>query len=112
MSIDPITQDALLSFKKILTDKYGTHLRSLYLFGSRARGDHQPDSDADVAVFLDQVTDPIGEQFDLIARGYDILLRTGINIQPWVFEQASLANPTTHRAAHLVISIRRKGLPL
>jgi predicted nucleotidyltransferase len=79
-SIDPVTRDALTSFKKILADRYGDHLKSLYLFGSRARGDHRPDSDADVAVFLNQVTDPIGEQFDLIDEGYEILLDTGVNI--------------------------------
>lgn len=65
-SIDTVTRDALASFKKILAARYGEHLKSLYLFSSRARGEHRPDSDADVAVFLDKVTDPIGEQFDLI----------------------------------------------
>jgi hypothetical protein len=37
---------------------------------------------------------------------------TGVNIQPWVFEQASLANSAQHRAAHLVEAIRREGLVL
>jgi predicted nucleotidyltransferase len=110
--IDPVTREALRSFKAILTAKYGAHLRSLYLFGSRARGDHRPDSDMDIAVFLDEAPDPVGEQFDLIERGYDIMLDTGVNIQPWVFAQESLTDPTHHRAAHLVSSIRREGIPL
>ena len=110
--IDPVTQSALASFKAILTARYGRHLKTLFLFGSRARGDYRPDSDADVAVFLDQVTDPLAEQLDLIDRGYPILLETGVNIQPWVFEQASLGDPARHRAAHLVEAIRRDGLPL
>ena len=54
-SIDPITLEALISFKKLLEARYGEHLKSLYLFGSRARGDHRPDSDADVAVFLGEM---------------------------------------------------------
>lgn len=110
VSIDPVTRDALALFKKILIAKYGEHLKSLYLFGSRARGDHRPDSDADVAIFLDQVTDPIGEQFDLIDQGYDILLNTGVNIQPWVFAQASLTDPLHHRAPHLIRTVRREGV--
>jgi uncharacterized protein len=110
--IDPVTRDALRSFKEILAAKYGPHLRSLYLFGSRARGDHCPDSDIDIAVFLDEATDPVGEQFDLIERGYDIVLNSGVNIQPWVFAQASLSDPAHHRAAHLVRTIRREGIPL
>ena len=60
--------------------------------------------------FLDEVTDPIGEQFDLIDEGYDILLDTGVNIQPWVFAQASLADPKHYPATHLVTTIRREGV--
>ena len=110
--IDPLTRRALWSFKEILAAKCGPHLRSLYLFGSRARGDHRPDSDIDIAVFLDEAPDPLGEQFDLIERGYDIVLDTGVNIQPWVFAQASLSDPAHHRAALLVSTIRREGIPL
>lgn len=110
--VDSVTREALEAFQSILTAKYGEHLRSLYLFGSRARGDHQADSDLDIAVFLDEVSDPIGEQFDLIDRAYDILLRTGINIQPWVFAQASLTDPARHPATPLVRTIRREGIPL
>jgi uncharacterized protein len=110
--MDLATKEALTAFKQLLTERYGAHLRSLYLFGSRARGESRPDSDADVAIFLDEAPDPVGEQFDLIERGYDILLDTGINIQPWVFAQASLNDPGHHRAAHLVRTIRREGIPL
>lgn len=110
--IDPVTRGALRSFQAILAAKYGPHLRSLYLFGSRARGDHRPDSDIDIAVYLDEAPDPLGEQLDLIDRGYDIVLDTGVNIQPWVFAQASLSDPAHHRAAHLVSAIRREGIPL
>ena len=111
-AIDPTTWEVLQSFKAIVSEKYGRHLHSLYLFGSRARGDHRPDSDLDVAVFLDQAPDPIAEQFDLIDRGYDIVLRTGVNIQPWVFAQTSLRDPIHHRASHRISTIRREGIPL
>ena len=93
--IDPVTRDALRSFKAILAAKYGPHLRFALPLRLRARGDHRPDSDIDIAVFLDEAPDPIGEQFDLIERGYDIVLDTGVNIQPWVFAQASRAIPPT-----------------
>ncbi len=32
--------------------------RAIWLFGSRARGDHRPDSDWDLAVVVDDVADP------------------------------------------------------
>jgi len=111
-SIDPVTRNALAAFQKILITRYGGHLKALYLFGSRARGDHRPDSDADVAVFLDHVADPIGEQFDLIDEGYGILLDTGVNIQPWVFDEASLIDPEHYPAPHLVKTIRQDGVRL
>jgi len=110
--IDAVTWNALASFQEILITRYGEHLKALYLFGSRARGQHRPDSDADVAVFLDQVTDPIGEQFSLIDEGYGILLDTGVNIQPWVFDEASLTDPLHYPAPHLITTIRREGVRL
>lgn len=110
--IDPQTRRAMRDFKDRLVRRYGVHLRHLYLFGSRARGDFRPDSDADVAVFLDHVPDPVQEQLNLIDEGYPILLSRGINIQPWVFEEDSLKDPDRHRAAHLVRSVQREGVPL
>ena len=111
-AVDQATRRALESFKALLQERYGAQLRGVYLFGSRARGDHRADSDADVGVFLDQVSDPLGEQLSLIEQGYGILLETGINIQPWVFESASLSDPGQYRASHLVRSICQEGLRL
>ncbi len=110
--MDRTTANALASFKECLAHRYGEHLKAVFLFGSRARGDYGKDSDADVAVFLDQVSDPIGEQLELIDEGYPILLSTGINIQPWVFEAASLESPGRYRASHLVETVRREGMQI
>ena len=46
--IDPI----LSRFRAALQEVYGERIERVVLFGSRARGDFQPDSDYDVAVFL------------------------------------------------------------
>jgi antitoxin ChpS len=108
--LDETTRSALQDLKERLLRRYGTHLRGVVLFGSRARGDARPDSDADVAVFLDEVPDPIAAQLDIIDEGYPILLATGINIQPWVFEEASLHEPEKHRASHLLCAVQREGV--
>ncbi len=34
---------------------HGDHLRGVYLYGSRARGDHRPDSDVDILIVLDRL---------------------------------------------------------
>ncbi len=109
---DRTTETALGAFKACVAKRYGTHLRAVYLFGSRADGRFEPDSDADVAVFLDQVGDPLQEQLDLVNESFSILLSTGICIQPWVFEANSLQDPEGHRAAHLVRIIRQHGISL
>ena len=40
-------------FRPRLARAFGTRLRDVILFGSRARGDHRPDSDLDLFVVLD-----------------------------------------------------------
>ena len=98
--IDQQTEVALRDFRERLRLRYGAHLKAVYLFGSRARGDFTPDSDADVAVFLDHISDPLQEQLDLIDDSYPILLSIGVNIQPWVFEEDSLTAPE-HTEPHI-----------
>jgi predicted nucleotidyltransferase len=110
--VDPLAQRALDRFKSILTERYGSHLRGMYLFGSRARGDHRPDSDADVAVVLDVAVDPLGEQLALIDLGYDILLDTGVYIQPWVLAQDQLHDPPNRHLDGLLGAIRCEGVAL
>ncbi len=110
--IDKQTEAALQDFKVRLRRRYGEHLKAVYLFGSRARGDFTPESDADVAVFLDGVSDPLQEQLDIIGESFPILLATGVNIQPWVFEEGSLEEPERYRAAHLVETVKRDGIAL
>lgn len=110
LSVDSATKRALDDFKARLAKRYGKRLKGVFLFGSRARGDYRPDSDADLAVFLDSVSDPIREQMAMGDDAYDIWMETDIRIEPWVFEHASLADPDKYRAARLVKTIRREGI--
>src|SRR5205085_10635879 len=45
---DPVLQ----RFRAAVGEAYGERLERVVLFGSRARGDHRPDSDYDIAVFI------------------------------------------------------------
>lgn len=110
--IDPLARRALDRFKSILTARSGRHLRGMHLFGYRARGDHRPDSDADVAVVLDVAVDPLGEQLALVDLGYDILLDTDVHIQPWVLAQDQLHGPPNRHLDGLFGAIRREGVAL
>ena len=51
--IDPAELPLLLDLVAEVAAAYGERLQALKLVGSRARGDHRPDSDWDLLVFLD-----------------------------------------------------------
>jgi antitoxin ChpS len=83
------------------------------LFGSRARGDHSADSDADVAVVL---AGPIGKTFAIksiiIDDTYDLFLDSGVLIQPWPLEESWLDDPALPPCPHIVTSVLREGIDL
>jgi predicted nucleotidyltransferase len=56
--VQPIElEESLQRYRWHLASAFGARLRSLRLFGSRARGDADVDSDADVSVVIDALTE-------------------------------------------------------
>jgi predicted nucleotidyltransferase len=78
---DPI----LKRFRAALDELYGDRIERVVLYGSRARGDHRDDSDYDVAVFLDDLTNRWKEVDRIAAITTDILIDTGELINAMVF---------------------------
>jgi len=74
---DAITKAAFEAFRSRLEERHGIRVRGLVPFGSLARGDHRDDSDADVAVFLQPVVDPVAAQMDMAGDAYAVFLDTG-----------------------------------
>lgn len=108
---DPFALDVVGDLKRRLTTRFGSRLAAVYLFGSRARGDHRPDSDADVAVFLrDAPGDPFDVEREIVEDGYDLLLERGLYIQPWAFDADLLNDPDAARLGSLRASIFRDGV--
>ena len=106
-------EQALARFAAAVGRHYGDRLKGLYLFGSRARGDHQADSDADVAVVLtDGEWVPWQERWTLNRLAYEARLFSGVAIQPWPFSAARwrAGDPDTMTA--LVESARRDAVPI
>jgi hypothetical protein len=108
---DGATAGAIGAFRTHLLRRYGERLRGLVLFGSRARGDARADSDADLAVFLDPVADPIEAQMDMAGDAYGVFLDTGILIQPWAFG-GSPDRPARDRALDLLQTVQAEGIAL
>ena len=88
MSLDTKEKSALKQFKADLEQTLGGQLIELKLFGSKARGNDQPDSDMDVLVIV------TGDDWRICDVVYgiatDILLQTDISISPKVISKNQL----------------------
>ena len=109
--LDPLTQQATRQFAAKVESGY--HPVGLVLFGSRARGEHRPDSDADVAVLLHgRRSNSLQVSLALSDAAYDILLDTGVNINPIPLWLDEWENPELHPNPALVKNIAREGVSL
>jgi predicted nucleotidyltransferase len=108
---DATVARTLAEFAAAVRAHYGERLKGIYLFGSRARGDHHPESDADIAVVLAD-GDWIGwkERRALTRLAYDLSLETGLEIQPWPFDDATWADAAAPKP--LVVAARHDARPL
>lgn len=91
----PFAEDpVLVRFRAALDALYGPRLERVVLFGSRARGDHRPDSDYDVAVFIAD-PDPLSVELDRLADvTTDILDEVGAVINPLPLRAGSYRQQT------------------
>jgi predicted nucleotidyltransferase len=85
MTAKPSDDPVLARFRVALTEAYGERAERVVLYGSRARGEHRPDSDYDVAVFLRNLTERAKEMHRLAEMETDILYDAGavINALPF-----------------------------
>jgi antitoxin ChpS len=105
------TLAAVHAFLDRLADAYT--VTGATLFGSRARGDFQPDSDADVAVRLAGSPNRFVEiKLAMADIAYDVLLETGIRIQPLPVWDEEWAHPDTYSNPRLLENIAREGIAL
>lgn len=73
---DPVIRAAVEAVRA----HYGDRVEAIVLFGSRARGDHGPESDYDVAVFLKDLSDYWGEMRALALISHDLLVARGAEV--------------------------------
>jgi antitoxin ChpS len=91
----------------------GWPLRGALLFGSQARGSAHAGSDTDVAVLLGgEPGDFVTTKLALDDVAYDVLLESGIRIQPLPIWECEWAHPEEYSNPRLLQNIAREGLPL
>lgn len=98
---------ALEEFKKSLSLKF--NLLDFRLYGSKARGDAQPDSDIDVMIKLEKYTP------DIVMEIYHIAFNMDLNydsfISPVIFSMDELENGPLSESP-LYKTIMKEGIPL
>jgi predicted nucleotidyltransferase len=103
----PSDDPVLIRFRKTLAEMYGDRLHRVVLFGSRARGGARPDSDYDVAVFLNNFQDRWSEIDRLVPVVTEILYDEGAFIHAVPYRAGADQERTP-----LMHEIRREGLDL
>ena len=110
-ALDAETERAARAFMQRLEGKYPA-IEGL-VFGSRARGDHKPDSDADLAVILKgERGDRYKVSGDMAGIAFDVMLETGILVQALPLWEGELRQPERFSNPALIDNIKREGLRL
>lgn len=109
--IDHATEEAVRRFLALIAGRYD--MAGAIIYGSRARGTHRSDSDADVAVLLR------GEHQRFLATklamadvAFDVLLETGILISPLPIWLDDWEHPENYSNPALLHNIDREGIKL
>jgi predicted nucleotidyltransferase len=100
---DPV----LIRFRTAVRDLYADRLARIVLYGSRARGDHHPDSDYDIAVLLHDLPNRATEMRRLAEIETGILFDTEAVINALPFPAAAYREQTG-----FMNEVRRDGLDL
>jgi len=97
----------LLRFAKDVHEHYDSDLAGLYLYGSRARAEHDPQSDADLAVVLSKDFDFWREVSILSDLSYDYLADQNVCIDAKPVALSEWNDPSSHVNPSLVSAMRR-----
>jgi predicted nucleotidyltransferase len=107
--VDSTTQTAVKQFAILVARDYP--LEQTILFGSRARGDANEESDADVAlIFSGQIQPFVKTKMALSKMAYNVLLETGVVIQALPIWEKQWISPDSHFNPQLLQNVQRDGV--
>ena len=109
--MDAQTKTATAAFRAKLAPLFD--VQQAILFGSRARKTHRTESDADVAVVLrGKAGHFLDTKFAMDDLAYEVLLDTGIRIQPLPIWMDEWEHPERYSNPRLLINIKAEGVVL
>ena len=107
--VDAQTENAIRIFLAAIATRYA--IAGAILYGSRARGTHRPDSDADLAVLLSGDPEPrMTTALAMADVAYEVLLETGLNIAPLPVRLDEWEHPERFSNPELLANIAREGV--
>ncbi len=110
--IDPEALTAIRAFLRRISSDYS--VTSARLYGSRARGDNDRHSDADIAVFLEGAreakSDLLRIKLAMADIAFEVLLETNILISPFPIWEDEWMHPESYENPRLLDNIRREGV--
>ncbi len=110
-TLDPSTERAARAFLSAIGKVYP--VMGAVIFGSRARGDHSADSDADLAVLLAGVHgSTVNTMLEMIDAAYAVELESGIVVSPLPIWQDEWDHPEQFSNPSLLRNIQREGVRL
>ncbi len=97
----------LNAFLQAMQERLQDRLRQIILFGSRSRGDYEPDSDYDCLVILDKVSPGVKASIDEVVG--EILHQYDA-----VFSVLPISEERYHRQVYdpFLMNVRREGITL
>jgi uncharacterized protein len=108
--LDPDTEGAVRLFLERLPSDI--RLERAILFGSRARGEAKPDSDADLALILHERGNDGKTLGMLSGLAYHVFLDTGIMIQPVPIAIEDWLHPEGFMRPGFLKNVEREGIVL
>ena len=109
--LDAETERATRAFLARLGGRF--FVEEAWLYGSRARGDHKPGSDADLAVVL---AGERGDRYkisgDFSDIGFEVLRETGVLVHAFPLWRQEIEQPELFANPRLIASIKREGVRL
>src|SRR6266536_5990950 len=111
LPLDPETEITARTFLERIKIQYD--VAGAIVFGSRARRTHQAESDADIAILLRGKAGAfVITKLEMADIAYDVLLETGIRVQPLPIWESEWAHPETYPNPHLLRNIEKEGILL
>lgn len=109
VDVAPSVKTALEIFATHVRARYGARVRAIALFGSYARGDATSESDVDVAIVIDELTNAEGR--DVAHHAGDLLTTHGVLISAFTVSTARM-DELRERERLIAKEIERDGIVL